>query len=125
MRHAQYQAGTKAAIDRDDETGEGAENDARELWICMDEEDLDDVLPSFLTPARHLALMRNLRAAARIVAPLLGLYKAVLEKTCTRRAVRATRAPTTTSRHTARRKKRPRVCERGTLDQARSEDEAG
>ena len=30
---------------------------------------------------RQLALMRKLRAAARIVAPLLGLYKSVLEKT--------------------------------------------
>ena len=47
----------------------------------MDEEDLDDVWPSFFTTARHLALMRKLRAVARIVAPLLGLYKAVLEKT--------------------------------------------
>ena len=72
---------TKAAIDPDDETGEGAENDAREPWICMDEEDLDDVWPEFFPTARHLALMRKLRAAARIVAPLLGLYKAVLEKT--------------------------------------------
>jgi hypothetical protein len=72
---------TKAAMDPDDETGEGAENDAREPWIYMDEEDLDDVWPSFFPTARHLALMRKLRAAARIVAPLLGLYKAVLEKT--------------------------------------------
>ena len=31
--------------------------------------------------ARRLALIRKLRAAARIVATLLGLYKAVLEKT--------------------------------------------
>ena len=72
---------TKAAMDPDDETGEGAENDAKEPWICMDEEDLDDVWPEFFPTARHLALMRKLRAAARIVAPLLGLYKAVLEKT--------------------------------------------
>ena len=72
---------TKAAMDPDDETGEGAENDAREPWIYMDEEDLDDVWPEFFPTARHLALMRKLRAAARIVAPLLGLYKAVLEKT--------------------------------------------
>ena len=72
---------TKAAIDPDDETGEGAENDAREPWICMDEDDLDDVWRSFFPTARHLALMRKLRAAALIVAPLLGLYKAVLEKT--------------------------------------------
>ena len=72
---------TKAAMDPDDETGEGAEKDAREPWIYMDEEDLDDVWPEFFPTARHLALMRKLRAAARIVAPLLGLYKAVLEKT--------------------------------------------
>ena len=72
---------TKAAVDPDDETGEGEENDAREPWICMDEDALDDVWPSFYPTTRHLALMRKLRAAARIVAPLLGLYKAVLEKT--------------------------------------------
>ena len=72
---------TKAAVDPDDETGEGEENDAREPWICMDEDALDDVWPSFFPTPRHLALMRKLRAAARIVAPLLGLYKAVLEKT--------------------------------------------
>jgi len=72
---------TKAAMDPYDETGEGAVNDAREPWICMDEDDLDDVWRSFFPTARHLALMRKLRAAVRIVAPLLGLYKAVLEKT--------------------------------------------
>ena len=72
---------TNAAMDPDDETGEGEENDVREPWICMDEDDLDDVWPTFYPTVRHLALMRKLRAAARIVAPLLKLYKAVLEKT--------------------------------------------
>lgn len=47
----------------------------------MDEDDLDDMWPSLFPTARHLALMRKLRAAARIVAPLLGLYRVVLEKT--------------------------------------------
>ena len=78
---SRYQGTPGTGLDPDDETGEGAENDAREPWIYMDEEDLDDVWPEFFPTARHLALMRKLRAAARIVAPLLGLYKAVLEKT--------------------------------------------
>ena len=73
----------KAAMDPDNETGEGEEfeSDAKEPWIIMDEDDLDDVWHSFYPTARHLALMRKLRAAARIVSPLLGLYKSVLEKT--------------------------------------------
>ena len=74
---------TKSAMEPANETGEGEEleSDAKEPWIIMDEDDLDDVWHSFYPTARHLALMRKLRAAARIVSPLLGLYKSVLEKT--------------------------------------------